>query len=132
MKNLSENINTPKQRHGCVTAWLIFMIIVNSLIAITYLFASNFILNTLPNVSKTIIVLLGTFSVVNVIFSVMLLQWKKIAFWGFIGTSIVALVINLSIGMGIGQSLFGLVGIGVLYGILQIKKNNVTTWKNLE
>jgi len=78
------------------------------------------------------IILLGILSVVNAIFAVMLLQWKKIAFWGFIGTSIIVLIINLSIGLGIGQSLFGLVGIAVLYGILQIKKDNVTAWKNLE
>ena len=46
-------------------------------------------------------------------------------------TSIAALVVNLSIGLGIVQSLFGLVGIAVLYGVLQIKKDNVSAWTNL-
>ena len=132
MESLNENVNTSKQRHGCVTAWLVVMIIIHSLAAIIYLFASEFIMNNLPNVSKTMIVLLGVFSVANVIFAVMLFQWKKIGFWGFIGTSIVALIINLSVNISIGQVLGGLVGIAILYGILQIKKNNVTTWDNLE
>ncbi|MDR2710768.1 MAG: hypothetical protein LBB65_05510 [Burkholderiales bacterium] len=133
MGNLNENVNVPKQRHGCVTAWLVFVIIVNALVGLVYLFASGFIVKNLPgNVSGTMIVVLGLFCIINVILAVMLLRWKKIAFWGFVGTSVVALAINLSIGLGIGQSLFGLVGIAILYGVLQIQKDGVTAWKNLE
>jgi hypothetical protein len=117
MENSDKNVTTQRQRHGCVTAWLVIMIILNSLTAITYLFARDFITNNLPNVPKTMIVLLGIFGVANVIFAVMLFQWKKIGFWGFIVSSIVVLIINLSIGIGIGQSLLGLVGVAVLYGI---------------
>ena len=132
MENLNENVTVPKQRHGCVTAWLVIMIALNSLLAIIYLFASDFITNNLPNVSKTMIVLLGVFCAANVIFAVMLLKWKKFGFWGFVVSSVVVLIINLSIGMGIGQSVGGLVGVAILYGILQIKKDNVTVWENLD
>ena len=45
---------------------------------------------------------------------------------------IAAFIINLSIGVGIGQSVFGLVGIAVLYGVLQIKKDNIPAWDKLE
>ena len=132
MENLDENANTSKQRHGCVTAWLILMIIGNSLLAIIYLFASSFITKYLPgDVSMAMIILLGIIGIANVIFAIMLFQWKKIGFWGFIGTSVVAMVINFSIGTGVGQSLYGLIGIVILYAILQIKKDNVTTWENL-
>ena len=120
-------------RHGCVTAYLIFMIIVNSILAIIYLFAGEIITDNLAgDVSAGIIIILGLVGIVNVICAVMLFQWKKWGFWGFIGTSIVALMINLSIGLGIGQSVAGLIGIAILYGILQIKKDNVSTWENLE
>ena len=133
MENLNESVNTSKQRHGCVTAWLIFMIIANSAIAFLYLFASSFITETLPgNVSETMIMLLGIVSIANIIFAVMLFKWKKIGFWGFTGTSIIALIINLNIGLGIGQSLLGLISIAILFGILQIKRDGVSAWKNLE
>jgi len=133
MENINENVDVTKQRHGCVTAWLILMIIANSLTAILYLFASEMITKNLPgDVSTPMIILLGIIGIGNVIFSVLLFQWKKFGFWGFIVTSIGALIINLTIGLGIGQSLFGLVGIAVLYGVLQIKKDNVTAWENLE
>lgn len=77
------------------------------------------------------IVLLGIIGIANVVFSVLLLQWKN-GFWGFIVTSIAALIINLYLGLGIGQSVFGMVGIAILYFVLQIKKNDVTAWDNLE
>ncbi len=133
METNNENSNVAKQRHGCVTAWLILMIILNSLTAIVYLFASDMITKNLPgNVSSTMIFLLGIIGIGNTIFSVLLFQWKKIGFWGFAVTSIATLTINLSIGISVVQSVFGLVGVAVLYGVLQIRKDNVSAWDNLE
>ena len=133
MEPINENENVAKQRHGCVTAWLVLMIVGNSITAIIYLFASEMIIDYLPSdVSTPMIILLGILGIANIVFSVMLFQWKKLGFWGFIVTSIGSLIINLSIGLGIGQSLFGLIGIAIFYGILQIKKDNVPAWDNLD
>ena len=100
---------------------------------LTNLLASDFISKNSPvNIPKAAIIAIGILNAANVVFSVMLYRWKKIGFWGIVGISIVALIINLSMGLGINQSLFGLVGIVVLYGILQIKTNNVKAWDNLE
>ncbi len=41
MEPSNEKTNELKERHGCVTAWLILMIITNSLIALLYLFAGH-------------------------------------------------------------------------------------------
>jgi predicted membrane metal-binding protein len=122
-----------KQRHGCVTAWLIFMIIANSLTAIFYLFMGDAISQNLANpIPQPMMLGLAVLGIANLIFSIMLFQWKKWAFWGISATSLIALAINLSIGLGIGTSMFGLIGIVILYGILQIKKDGITTWENLE
>jgi hypothetical protein len=133
METTNENPKVSKQRHGCVTAWLILMIVVNSMIAALYLFAREMVTKNLPgDVSTPMIILLGIFGIANVIFSIMLFQWKKLGFWGFVLTSAGAIIINISIGLGIGQSLFGLTGVAILYGILQIKQGNATAWENLE
>jgi signal transduction histidine kinase len=133
MEDLSELTNNLKQRHGCVTAWLIFMIIANSLTSIIYLFAGDMIAqNFQGGISNSMLILLAILGVGNVIFSILLFKWMIIGFWGFFATSIAALVVNLSMGLGIVQSLFGLVGIAVLYGVLQIKKDNVSAWTILE
>ncbi|MBT8272043.1 MAG: hypothetical protein KJO25_08370, partial [Bacteroidia bacterium] len=84
-----------KPRHGCVTAWLILMIVANAFSAITYLFMGNIISENLPNsIPNSVILLLGLVSIVNLVFAIMLFKWKKWAFWGFAGTSIIALIIN--------------------------------------
>lgn len=133
MEALSGMTSNSKQRHGCVTAWLILMIIGNSLTAILYLFAGDLIAQNFPGgISKSMLILLAILGVGNVIFSILLFKWMKIGFWGFLATSIAVVVINLSIGLGILQSLFGLIGIAVLYGLLQMKKDNVSAWTNLE
>lgn len=122
-----------KQRHGCVTAWLIFMIIANSLTAIAYLFMGETISQNLPNpIPQPMMIALAIIGIANLIFSIMLFQWKKWAFWAFALTSLITLGINLSIGTGIGASLLGLSGAAILYGILQIKKDGITTWESLE
>lgn len=125
--------DAPPQRHGCVTAWLVLIIAANSLAALVYFFATDLVTRNLPHeVSTTMIMLLGGLGIANVVFAFLLLRWKKIGFWGFAISAVATLAINLSIGLGIGQSLFGLVGVVVLFGILQIKQGNASTWQNLE
>jgi len=132
MNSLNQTKSATKQRHGCVTAWLILMIIGNSLIAILYLFAGNTIAQNLQSgISNSALILLAIFGVGNVISSILLFRWLKIGFWIFLLTSIASLVVNFSIGLGIVQSLLGLVGIAVLYGVLQIKRDNISAWENL-
>lgn len=123
-----------KQRHGCVTAWLIFIIVANSIIAVIHIFANQFILDALPrNTSASLIILLGFIGVANVVFAVVILQWKKIGFFGFAAASVVTFIINLSLGSGILQALLGLLGVAILYGVLQIKnENSVSAWELLE
>lgn len=116
-----------KKRHGCVTAYLIFMIVANSLTALYYLLSGNDL--GIPN---NLLMLLIILSFANGFFAVLLFQWKILGFWGFIISSIGALIININLGLGIGQSLIGLVGIAVLFAVLQIEKDHISAWKNLE
>lgn len=122
-----------KKRHGCVTAWLVLMIISNALVALVYLFAGGTVSRSLSHgISSGVLILLALVGVADIVFAIMLLQWKKAGFWGFVVTSIIALCINVSIGVGVVQSFIGLVGLAILYGILQIKAGDVSAWDNLE
>lgn len=121
-----------KKRHGCVTAWLIIMIIANAITSVTYLFLDDMITESLPfPIPQSMMLALAAIGTANLIFSVMLFKWKKWAFWGFVGTSLVTFGINISLGLGVTSSLLGLIGVVILFGILQIKKNEVSAWKNL-
>jgi hypothetical protein len=79
----TENGNNVKKRHGCVTAWLVFMIIANSVGALINFFAGNFINRNSPiPISTGILILLAIFGIANVGFSILLLQRNRWGFWG--------------------------------------------------
>jgi hypothetical protein len=109
-----------KTRHGCLTAWLILMIISNSANILIHLLKSDIIRKSLPNVPVWAFQMMVLFSIFNLVCAIALFQWKKWGFWGFCLSGIVAVAVNLSIGLGTGASLFGLLGIFILYGVLKI------------
>jgi hypothetical protein len=111
-----------KQRHGCLTAYLIFAIIVNSGVALYYVFEGLAVF-----VIGAILIIVGIF---NIVCFIALFKWKKWGFWGFVASAIVALCLNLYIGFGL-ESFLGLIGIAVLYGVLQIGKEN-KGWPQLD
>ncbi len=119
-----------KQRHGCLTAWLTLMIILNSIYSLVYLASA---LGTssdlrLPSVALLLLSLVG---IANIACAIALFKWRKAGFYGFIGTSAVTFVVNLSIGLGIVPSLLGLGGVGMLYGVLQFGKEQ-SGWRQLD
>jgi len=125
----------PKQRHGCVTAWLIFIIIASSIAALAYVaIIVNGDLMEAQGVSfpNELLLPLILIALLNVIFAIMLMRWKKWAFWGFAVTALITLVINIAIGISISNSVLGLLGVVLLYGILQIKQDGISTWEHLE
>jgi mannose/fructose/N-acetylgalactosamine-specific phosphotransferase system component IIC len=128
---MESNMAEAKQRHGCLTTWLILMIIGNALTALAYLLASSTIKSNLPNAPAWTVPTLTVASLANVVFSVALFQWKKWGFFGFVGTSVLVFVINLKIRQSIGGVLLGVLGVGMLYAVLQIG-NEKKGWTQLE
>jgi hypothetical protein len=119
-----------RSRHGCVTAYLAFMLLMNSVSALVTVVTSDQITSTLPDMPSWGIPTLVVASALNVVFTVLLFSWKKIGFFGFIATSIVAAVVNAMAGLEPVQIIGGLIGVGVLYGVLQIGKP--PAWKQLD
>jgi len=120
-----------KQRHGCLTVWLVLMIIANSLVAVIYLFGSAAIGQNFPSAPGWTFPVLAIVGIVNVVCSIALFQWKKWGFFGFIVTTIVAFVVNPILGLNIVQALLGLLGVPLLYGVLQIGKEK-KGWTQLD
>ncbi len=131
LDSFKQEMNEYKVRHGCLTKWLIFAMMVN--LGITLIFLINY--STLKVLSPTapswIFPLLPISSILNVVFLIALFRWKKWGFWGLIGTTIVLIPINLMLGTGIIQSFQGLLALAILFGLLQIGKEN-KGWSQLE
>ena len=120
-----------KQRHGCLTAWLIFMIVTNALASLTYLFGGSLITQTTPSIPGWAIWGFAFFSILNVAFAIALFTWKKWGFWGFCVSGVFAFFLNIFSGINILSAVFGFVGIAILYGVLQIGEQN-KGWPQLE
>jgi len=60
-----------------------------------------------------------------------LLNWNKWVFYGILGVSVAAFLINLSIGLNLASSLIGFIGIGILYWVLNMGGEN-KAWTRLE
>jgi hypothetical protein len=135
-----------KRRHGCLTAWLIFMIVGNSL---GLLANAYFALNpktyeataikqgipVVPSLTFVLLTCLSAFSIACALAKlsegIALFKWKKWGFYGFLCVSVTAFIVNLSIGINLVQSLLGFVGVALLYGVLNIGEEN-KGWTQLE
>ena len=76
--------------------------------------------------------LLCLVSLINIIFAVGLWYWKKWAFFGFGLTAVLMFITNLNMGIDIASASLGLIGIMLLFLVLQIKHNGISGWDNLE
>ncbi len=113
-------VSSTPPRHGCLTAWLIFMIVANALTAIFTPFSTARLAQMGLHPSLILTVILVVCALFNIACAVALLRFMKWGFYGFVATAVIALFVNLAIGLGIGQVAFGLVGIAILYGVLNI------------
>ena len=113
-----------KKRHGCLTAYLIVMIVANSGTALLYFFSGDFVRSANPNMPSWALPVLGIFGVFNLVCSFALFKLKKWGFYSFVISAVIVAFINVSIGMGIGSVIGGLLGVAILYGVLHIGKEN--------
>ncbi|HJN72840.1 MAG TPA: hypothetical protein QGF58_02800 [Myxococcota bacterium] len=113
---MSEELKT---RHGCLTAYLIIMMVMNSAMSLAYLAAGDFFLEFMPGAPGWSMPVLAVMGGINLACAIALWSWKKWGFYGFCGSAAITLVINLSIGIDPGQSIAGLAGVIVLYFVLQ-------------
>lgn len=120
-----------KKRHGCLTTWLILMIIGNVYAIFLNLTSMNTIISYYGT-SSFMVLFLCALGVLNIVCGVALFKWKKWGFYGFIVSSALVFIINLAIGLNLYQSIAGLIGIAVLYGVLQIGNQTNKGWPQLE
>lgn len=115
-----------KHRHGCLAAYLVLMIVINSVVALTYLLLSKDM--HIPRWAFPVLILAVAF---NVVCAIALFKWKKWGFWGFTASAVTIFLVNLSLGLGAGRALLGFLGLPILYGVLHIGKEK-KGWSQLD
>lgn len=127
MKNMNSDL---KQRHGCVTFWLWLVLIVNAGFTLQYLVTLVDADPQLPVLAVSLLALLGA---CNVYAALLLLRWNKTGFYLFICSSLAALAVNVTLlDLHPVQSASSLVGIAIWWGVLQIRRDGLSAWSQME
>lgn len=122
-----------KERHGCLTAWLIYLIISSAIISYVCFFKTIVLFQNLPEeYSENVSLIVGSVGILNIFFCYLLFKWIKLGFWGLIATNFIMIIIQLMNGSDLIRPTLGVSCIIMLYFILQRKKNNISGWDNLE
>ena len=122
-----------KQRHGCLTAWLIYLIIAYSIGSLGLFFGSENIYKQLPYLtSENVMLIVASIGILNATFAFFLLKWVKLGFWGLLSTNIVLLIIQINGSDNLIYPIVTVICLLILYGLLKLKKNDVSGWDNLD
>lgn len=109
-----------KQRHGCLTAWLTFIILANAFIAVILPLMPEQVQQEVPRLTNTLLAVVVALSVLNILFAIALLSWQKWGFYGFAANAVAAFGVNLWAGVGLLETLLGLAGVAILYLLLRL------------
>jgi hypothetical protein len=111
--------------------WLVLMILANAATAVATPLMAPQIARATPGFPIWVAYVIPVLAIANVIFAIGLFKWKMWGFYGFLVTSLITLCLNLYAGVNPLQAVLGLIGIAVLYGVLQIGGDK-KGWTQLE
>jgi hypothetical protein len=124
-----------KTRNIFFTGWIVVLLVVYAGSALTnYVMSKETVLGALPPLPGWTFPVLILISIFEIIFATALYFWKEWGFWGLCFAAVGNLIVNLTLGsMGFGfwPFLFRLFGILVLFGVMQIGREQ-KIWTQLE
>ncbi|HPQ40829.1 MAG TPA: hypothetical protein PLV45_10690 [bacterium] len=116
------------QRHGCLTAWLIWMIIANLFVIFLHVIGRVADASLYGDASAWALPAMLGLAFVNIVCVIGLFYWKKWAFWGLCASALAAFAVNLN--LGVLPAIPGLLGPVILFAVLKIGRPG--GWDQLE
>lgn len=137
--SFTDSETSPKKRHGCVTAWLIFVIVVNAFVGLGYILLKDMLPDAMKELSQNKMELTANYFLTEGIVSlalvfcfVQLWQWKKMGFHGIIICTMVTATVNFMANHEWTDFIFSFTGVLIHYLVLQIKINDQSAWSLLK
>jgi hypothetical protein len=129
-----------RKRHGFTSFWLVFSLIWCAYQGVGWIVTSG------ANRTGGTGILYGLSTIAIAFGIILLLRWKKIGFWLFVGSSIVSLLLvipmmgNTTVTTGETDSIvlnimllsWRIISIAIMWGVLHIHKNGKNTWEQLD
>jgi len=117
-----------KKRHGCLTAWLILMILASVMFIVLYLARAGYPQHS-PDLPAWALPVLVTIGIIQIICEIELFKWKKWGFWGYCIICAIAFFANIWLGVVVTAA-GTLFGAAILYAMLNIGKGD-KGWRHL-
>jgi len=120
------------KRHKFLTVWLSLMLLMNLIVAITYLVTPEKLQHVTPNIPLSFFYSAGILAIFNLICVILLFRWRKMGFWGFCLSAILAVLVNAKYGATpVPQAIFfSAFSILMLFWALNMGKEN-KAWSRL-
>jgi hypothetical protein len=119
-------------RHGCLTTYLVFMLLANTATCLVYLLAGDKIIANFPAARVWSPYVLGVGCLVNVVLVLALFWWQKWAFYTNCMLAVVIFFVNVfAVGVNPIGAILGLLGPVILYAVFQIG-GETKGWKYLK
>ncbi|MGD0526481.1 MAG: hypothetical protein ABSE49_15140 [Polyangiaceae bacterium] len=106
------------ERGGCLTAFLVLVLIANPLVALGYFLAGD-AMNAVTRGHDWARPVLGLMCLVNVACAVGVWRFKRWGVYGFVAMAALGLVVNLTLGVGVGSFLGAFVGPAILVALVR-------------
>ncbi len=124
--------NQNNSRHGCLSVYLILLILTTVLTTFGIILFLDEIKGEIPNYSVGLIYITCFSAFIEIGAVYLIFKWEKIGFYGVWFSYMINLYVSDKMGvMDINVILGLIIRFGLLYGILQIKSKGVSGWKNL-
>ena len=120
MEETSTAIPT-RERGFALTIFLILMLVANLFIIIFYLSNISMIKRVL-HIPEEMVFVLAALSLINFSFVVAIWKWKQWGIYAFYTMSVIVVIINLIMGLGVVQSLTGLTASIILWWLTREKE----------
>lgn len=103
-------------RGGCLSAFLALMILVNAFTALLYLGGPRLVSHPFPGAPHRVLLLLGLGALLNILFAILVWQWRRVGVYGFVAIALLVFPLNLHAGVPVFEAAFGLLGPVLLVG----------------
>ena len=114
------------KRSGCLTAFIIILIVLYALGAIGYFLAGPLLAGMVPGYTAASSIYSGILSLLSIVFLFGVWKYKKWGFYGFIAVSIINIVLSIFMGGDIITSVIsGLIFPLILYFLIRPIWNNM-------
>jgi hypothetical protein len=106
------------ERGGCLTAFLVLMLIVNPLVGLVYFLAGD-ALSAVTRGHDWARPVLGLMCFVNVACAIGVWRFKRWGVYGYVAMAAFGLVINLTLGVGVGSIVGAFIGPAILVALVR-------------